>query len=219
MAAIDNGPPPTHTIFRALGQEPGWVITIDDSLVVRWDYDEHRVTVPVPQAQLEDGVTRYAFTHDGTQFTIVVRDTTCGDTMSDRDYPSTVELTIGERKLNGCGGKSSPLIDGGEWSVTSLEGGPLIDGSRITMQFADESRIVGNASCNRYALPYQANGNVIEVEDGLLTRMYCGGGLDDQETRFVGLMKGRLTVHIDAEGILHIEREGKEVVTASPRLY
>lgn len=219
IAGADDGIPPTYTIFRAVGDEPGWIVTIDDSLEIHWDYDEYRVTVAVPEAETEDGVVRYSFTHEGTPFVITVREGDCTDTMAGREYPAVVEVMIGDRKLTGCGGKSSPLIDGGEWSITSMQGASLIPDSRITMQFADESRIVGNASCNRYALPYRASGSVIHVEDGLLTRMFCGGGLDDQEARFIALLNGELTVRIDDAGNLHVERDGKEVLTASPRLY
>src|SRR5690606_17153003 len=41
--------------FRAVGQEPGWLLTIDDSLRLQWDYDARQLTVATPRVQVSNG--------------------------------------------------------------------------------------------------------------------------------------------------------------------
>ena len=59
----------TNESFRAVGQEPGWLLTISDSLRLQWDYDAHRVTVPAPVADASPDGQTYEFVHHDTSFT------------------------------------------------------------------------------------------------------------------------------------------------------
>src|SRR5688572_25726156 len=47
--------------FRAVGQEPGWLLEIDNerSMRLAYDYAEREATVPVPQPAREEGKTTY----------------------------------------------------------------------------------------------------------------------------------------------------------------
>lgn len=92
--------------FRAVGQEPGWVLEVyNDSLVVlEADYGADRLAIPTNAAP----ATGNAFTFDGREggrmLSVVVTEAPCQDTMSGEAYPATVTVRLdGERSLQGCG--------------------------------------------------------------------------------------------------------------------
>lgn len=92
--------------FRAVGQEPGWMLDIYTRGVIKfvWDYGENYAEFAVsdPTAP-QDGVTRYEAHSDGRALVITTRRTPCEDAMSGQPYPATVEVVIDGRTLNGCG--------------------------------------------------------------------------------------------------------------------
>ncbi len=92
--------------FRAVGQEPGWLLDIytRDKIVLVWDYGANKLELPrsapaAPQA----GVTRYESQARGHHLVVTIRATPCQDGMSGQDYPASVEVVIDGRSLNGCG--------------------------------------------------------------------------------------------------------------------
>ena len=92
--------------FRAVGNEPGWILEIwSDRLVYRGDYGRDVVTFPRPEPH-EDQATRtttYTCRADGRTLLITLRGESCRDTMADDTYETTVILDIDGRTLRGCG--------------------------------------------------------------------------------------------------------------------
>jgi len=92
--------------FRAIGQEPGWILDIYTERRMRlvWDYGESTADFPLtaPTA-LQEGATRYEAAQNGRTLAVTIRRTPCNDGMSGEAYPSTVEVVIDGRTLNGCG--------------------------------------------------------------------------------------------------------------------
>lgn len=89
-------------IFRAIGQEPGWIVRIyPDITIYEADYGERRLTVNTPEVEEIEGGRRYV-----TDALIVeIMDTACSDTMSGAEYPASVIITEdGRVPLQGCGG-------------------------------------------------------------------------------------------------------------------
>lgn len=89
-------------IFRAIGQEPGWIVRIyPDITVYEAEYGERRVTVNTPEVEDIGGGRRYV-----TDALIVeIMDTACSDAMSGAEYPASVIITEeGRAPLQGCGG-------------------------------------------------------------------------------------------------------------------
>jgi len=92
--------------FRAVGQEPGWLLDIYTAggIKVVWDYGEGdaefaTATLTNPQ----EGATRYDASSGGRTIVVTVRRYPCQDTMSGEAFPATVEVVIDGRTLNGCG--------------------------------------------------------------------------------------------------------------------
>lgn len=92
--------------FRGVGQEPGWLIDIhrQGRIVLLLDYGESltEFPLPVPNTQ-QEGATRYETQAQGKTLAVTIRRAPCQDGMSGEAYPSTVEIIIDGRTLNGCG--------------------------------------------------------------------------------------------------------------------
>lgn len=88
---------------RALGTEPFWGVTITSEglLYEGVDRPEQRAENPGPQIA---GTTATWTTTTDQQLPLVVTvtDTDCSDGMSDRTYPLTARVQIGEETLMGC---------------------------------------------------------------------------------------------------------------------
>jgi uncharacterized membrane protein len=90
---------------RALGNEPGWFLEIDNEKWMRllYAYGERQATTPVPTPIVADGATTYEAEGGGHSLRAQFVEKTCSDGMSDQQYPLTVKVTIDGVDLNGCG--------------------------------------------------------------------------------------------------------------------
>lgn len=92
--------------FRAVGQEPGWIVDIytQNRIVALLDYGETLLEFPLttPTSPAE-GATRFESQANGRTLSITYRRFPCEDAMSGEAYPSSVEIVIDGRTLNGCG--------------------------------------------------------------------------------------------------------------------
>jgi putative lipoprotein len=92
--------------FRAVGQEPGWLLDIYTRGIIKfvWDYGESYAEFAVTDpTSPQESATRYEAHSDGRALVVTVRRAPCQDAMSGEAYPATVEVVIDGRTLNGCG--------------------------------------------------------------------------------------------------------------------
>jgi uncharacterized membrane protein len=92
--------------FRAVGQEPGWMLDIYTETRMRllWDYGERIADFPLTAPDTsQEGATRYEAAQGGRRLAVTVRRAPCQDVMSGEPYPATVEVVIDGRTLQGCG--------------------------------------------------------------------------------------------------------------------
>ena len=92
--------------FRAIGQEPGWILDIyqQDRMTLLWDYGENRIELPRGEPSYpQEGLTRYEAQGGGHTLVVSIRRYPCQDAMSGEAYPTAVEVTIDGRALEGCG--------------------------------------------------------------------------------------------------------------------
>jgi uncharacterized membrane protein len=91
--------------FRAIGNEPGWFLEIDQEKWMRllYAYGERMATMPVPKPTVDAGVTRYQSSGDGHALDVRIAAGPCSDGMSDQMYPLTVTVSIDGSELRGCG--------------------------------------------------------------------------------------------------------------------
>ena len=92
--------------FRAVGQEPGWLLDIYTRGIIKfaWDYGENYAEFAVADPDTsQEGATRYEASSDGRMLAVTIRRAPCQDAMSGQPYPSSVEVVIDGRTLIGCG--------------------------------------------------------------------------------------------------------------------
>jgi uncharacterized membrane protein len=92
--------------FRAVGQEPGWMVDIhtQDRIALLLDYGQTLIQLPRSDPTYPvEGSTRYDVQGSGHTLAITIRRLPCQDVMSGEAYPATVEVVIDGRTLNGCG--------------------------------------------------------------------------------------------------------------------
>ena len=108
LGACRQAPPqaPNREIdFRAVGQEPGWYLEIDDggTMHLAYDYAERTVTTRTPVPVVKDDQVSYTAATDAGQVVVMIAPRPCSDTMSGQPFPRTVTVTIQGRTLRGCG--------------------------------------------------------------------------------------------------------------------
>lgn len=92
---------PGETI-RALGTEPFWAVTVTGG-VARYSDPETPDGRPVEVRRFAgNSGLGFSGTLDGASFDLLVTAGTCSDGMSDRRYPFTATLRLGDRTVEGC---------------------------------------------------------------------------------------------------------------------
>jgi heat shock protein HslJ len=92
--------------FRAIGQEPGWLVELTDGgqISALLDYGAASLTLPTPSAEAaEDGTVTYDASTDTDRLTLRIKRKVCIDSMSGESHPSTVELLVNDKPYQGCG--------------------------------------------------------------------------------------------------------------------
>ena len=70
-------------------------------------------------------------------------------------------LTIRGESLPECEPAGALVLQAGEWVVEDINRGGLIDRSRVTLNFGNDGRVSGRASCNNYVGAYQVDGRTL----------------------------------------------------------
>ncbi len=93
--------------FRAVGNEPGWLMEITDGDRIRLllDYAEREVVLPNPGPSPDQATTStvYRVVTDTLDVTVTIEARACADTMSDERFETTVTVRVGDRTYSGCG--------------------------------------------------------------------------------------------------------------------
>jgi putative lipoprotein len=92
--------------YRALGQEPGWSLEIDEQgpMHLVADYGDREVTLPAPVPErAADGTVTYRASDAAHRLTVVIQPDSCWDAMSGFPFPHTVTVTLDSLVYHGCG--------------------------------------------------------------------------------------------------------------------
>lgn len=91
--------------FRAIGQEPGWLleITNDDEILLVTDYGETRTSMPYVKPIVYQNERRTQFVLDEYNTVVEISGVPCQDVMSGEDFDITVTIKQTDRELQGCG--------------------------------------------------------------------------------------------------------------------
>jgi len=90
--------------IRVLGTEPFWAIDIAHETMVLTRPGVPDITAPTSDPVVTGTTAVYSgTTNTGQTLVLTVIATECSDGMSDRVYPLTAKVELGEETLNGCG--------------------------------------------------------------------------------------------------------------------
>jgi putative lipoprotein len=90
--------------FRALGQEPGWLLEIKngEEILIVTDYGQNRVAYPYIEPQ-EDKAAGKTVLQVDEDVSVLIESIGCTDSMSGESFEVTVTLTTGGQAYKGCG--------------------------------------------------------------------------------------------------------------------
>ncbi|NHK28626.1 META domain-containing protein [Parvularcula flava] len=100
-------------------------------------------------------------------------------------------------------------LGGGEWVVEDINGGGVIDSSRTTLNFGEDGRVAGMASCNNFNASYEAGERTLTIGPAAATRKMCAEALMNQETTFLNALESVSSWQVTPEGAL--ELSGDEI--------
>jgi uncharacterized membrane protein len=110
LGGVDLGQP-----IRALGTEPFWGVDIGPEGIAYEGVDRPREVAPRGEVELMGTMAVFTGTTDkGRAITVTLIDTDCSDGMSDRLYPLTARVEIGEDTLQGCAAATAAIMSAGE---------------------------------------------------------------------------------------------------------
>jgi uncharacterized membrane protein len=101
--------------LRAIGTEPGWSVDLTGTEMVYTAPEAPEQRAPRPEPVVQGTTATWeAETADGTRLKVTLIATECSDGMSDRTYPLTAMVTVGDRALTGCAASTAAIISTGE---------------------------------------------------------------------------------------------------------
>jgi heat shock protein HslJ len=195
--------PPLPLPFTATGNEPGWRLEIaDDRITLDADYGTTKLTMRAGTPQPVPDGRRYAGNADGRVLVVTVLDRVCKDDMTGMPRPQTVEVTMDEQALKGCGGDPATLLTGASWVVEDFDKQRMVEGTRVTLTFGADGRLSGSASCNNYTATYALRGEGLTIGQAASTRKACAPPLMAQEQSFLTMLAAVNRFEIGSDGVL-----------------
>lgn len=100
---------------RALGAEPFWGVDLTGTEIVYSGADRPEQRAPQPRAAIQGTTAIFeAVTAAGSPISVMLAATECSDGMSDRTYPLSAIVRIGDETLTGCAASVAAIMSGGE---------------------------------------------------------------------------------------------------------
>ena len=163
-------PNPPGDVYRALGTEPFWGLTIDERQMVFTAPDAAPVAQPTPRVIV--GIAGEIYQTPRLNVNIVHAQ--CSDGMSDRVYPDKVQVTVDGRRFEGCGGGAvAPAsLAGTNWRVAAVNGRATPTQGEYFVNFQAD-RVGAKFGCNSMGGRYEQSANTLVVADMAQTLMGC----------------------------------------------
>ena len=116
LAGVDLSRP-----VRALGTEPFWGVDLTGTELVYAGADRPEQRAPQPRPLIQGTTATYeAVTSAGTSISVMLAATECSDGMSDRTYPLSAVVRLGDETLTGCAASVAAIM-------TTGESGPVVE--------------------------------------------------------------------------------------------
>jgi heat shock protein HslJ len=119
--------------------------------------------------------------------------------------------------IAGCAARNtateSPSLDGSAWVLASLPGRSPVPDVTPTARF-EAGRVAGSDGCNRYSMPFTAQGSMIEIGPlGPSTQMACPESTMAQAEAFTTALRTARSIRRSAGTLELLDANGAVVVT------
>lgn len=206
-AAAQTADPAAPRPWRAMGNEPSWVLTrTPQTLTLVTEMGARTVSAQTPKPhRLSARTVRYAASAQGRPLRVTVVRRVCADTMSGMPHPETVTVRFGGRTYKGCGGEPASLLAGDAWRVVKVGDTAVKPPAQVTMRFGADGRVAGKGGCNQYNAAFVLTGEGLTFEKGLSTMMACEQALMDLERDFLARLEkvARFSMTDERHLVLH----------------
>jgi heat shock protein HslJ len=165
-------PNPPGGVYRAVGTEPFWDLTIDERQMVFTDRGNN-IAVAQPTPRVIVGIAGEIYQTPRLNVNIVHRD--CSDGMSDRAYPDTVQVDVEGHRYNGCGGGAvAPTsLAGTSWRIGIVNGRSTPPNRGEYYMRFEQNRLSARFGCNSMGADYTQTANIVNLGPVMATRMAC----------------------------------------------
>lgn len=121
-------------------------------------------------------------------------------------------LTLGLLALTlaACSTGAGPAfsLDGTTWSLASLNGQPVVDGSQASLEFTD-GQASGNGSCNGFGGEYVQDGDSLTFGPIVSTLMAClEPGIMEQESAYFTALTATASFRVDEQTLSLFDADG-----------
>jgi uncharacterized membrane protein len=91
--------------FRAVGQEPGWLLEITDGVQIYLvtEYGRNKTNYPYVKPETHPDERWTVFRVKDRNFELTIKGIQCADVMSGVKFEVSVFITVDKKKLKGCG--------------------------------------------------------------------------------------------------------------------
>lgn len=92
--------------FRAIGQEPAWLIEIvtEKHIYLSTDYGQHEKTYQYVKPTIDTNNRQSTYHYNvSDEFIMIIKEQPCRDIMSGIEFETQVNITLNNRTLKGCG--------------------------------------------------------------------------------------------------------------------
>lgn len=101
--------------LRAIGTEPFWNVELTADRLAYSSPDGEEATASRPDMVLQGTVATFeGETDKGSPLSLTLTATECSDGMSDRTYPLTAIVKLGDKTLTGCAASIAAIMSAGE---------------------------------------------------------------------------------------------------------
>lgn len=112
--------------------------------------------------------------------------------------------------------QSAPDLAGMNWTLVSIDGQAVMDGTAVTLSFDEDGRAGGSAGCNTYGGEYTLDGNSLTFGGLFSTMMACEDAIMQQESAYLAALESATSVEwVDGQLVIVYGEEGQRLVFAS----
>lgn len=130
--------------------------------------------------------------------------------------PTHVDLVL--TRVDPEAASASGDLAGSSWVLEDLNGAGVVEGTHVTLDFAEKGRATGNGSCNRYFSTVEISGTSIRFGAVGATRMACATPVSLQEVKYFEALEAahRFTVEGSTLSIFGGESRPLRFTRAAP---